>query len=160
MRMLIVIAIALFAAGCGSSDAPESDQPESDVPVLTDGALVIYSRTGGVGGIDERLRIEPDGSATVMIGEPMNTERSFELSATELDDVQALLDSADLEAMPTEAQPTGCADCFVYTVEYGGRSVTYDDATEPEPSVGELVTGLDDLVTEHQPVSAGYIKGG
>ena len=62
--------------------------------------------------------------------------------------------------MPIEPEPTGCADCFVYTVEYGGRSITYDDATEPEPSVAELVAALDAIVTEHQPASAGYIKGG
>ena len=157
MRVLLIAVIALFAAGCGDSDEP---QPSDDGPVLTNGALVTYSRSGGVGGIDERLRIEPDGSATVTIGEPMNTDRSFNLSASELADVQALLDAADLDAMPVEPQPTGCADCFVYTVEYGGRSITYDDATEPEPSVGELVTGLDEIVTTHQPTSAGYVKGG
>lgn len=154
MRILLITAVALCVAGCG-----DPEDPEADDPVLTSGALVTYMRTGGVGGIDERLRIEPDGGATIMIGEPMNTERSFDLSAAELEHVQALLETADLEAMPSEPEPTGCADCFVYTVEYAGRSVTYDDATEPEASVAELVAGLNELVTAYQPAPAGYIKG-
>jgi hypothetical protein len=155
LRILLAMAIALFAVGCG-----ESEDPESDEPVLTDGALVTYARSGGVAGMDERLRIEPDGTATVTIGEPLNTDRSFDLTEAEFDEVQTLLDAADLEAMPSEPEPTGCADCFVYAVEYGGHSVTYDDATESEPSVGELVAALDEIVTAHQPAAAGYIKGG
>ena len=52
---------SLLVAGCGSADDPSADDP-----VLTNGALVTYTRTGGVGGIDERLRIDPDGGATIM----------------------------------------------------------------------------------------------
>lgn len=152
----LVLVALMTLAGCGSSDEPA----DSDGPVQTDGSLVNYARTGGVAGIDEGLRVEPDGAATVTIGEPSNTERSFQLADAELDRINSLLEEADFDAMPENPPPTGCADCFVYTVEYGGRTVTYDDASPPPASVGQLVTELDGIVTAHQPKSAGFIKGG
>lgn len=156
LRILVLAAVAALA-GCGASD----DQPETTGTTQTNGALVTYTRTGGVGGVDETLRIEPDGSATLTIGEPQNTHNDFELSSSELERIQSLLDAADLEAMPTNPQPTGCADCFVYTVEYGGHTITYDDASPPPESVGELVTGLGDLTSANYPAgAAGFVKGG
>jgi len=150
-RFLVLAVGAALLAGCGSDD---------DGPVVTDGVFVTFSQTGGVAGIDERVRIESDGNATVTLGEPSNTERSFELTDAELDHITTLVEAADFDSMPAEPQPTGCADCFVYTVEHAGDSVTYDDAIEPDSSIGELVTGLRELVDEHQPAPAGYIKGG
>jgi hypothetical protein len=155
LRVLVIAAVAVFA-GCGSAD----DQSTTGGPVQTNGSLVTYTRTGGVGGIDEHLRIEPDGTATLSYGEPANTERSFDLTGDELDRITSLLDAADFDSMPTDPQPTSCADCFVYTVSYGGRTITYDDASPPPASVGELVSGLGDLAQAHQPAAAGYIKGG
>ena len=160
MRTMTGFPILLFAVcaavvgGCGSDDEPADDEP-----VLTNGALVTYSRTGGVAGLDERLRIDPDGAATIAYGEPVNTERTFELSGAELDRITSLLDSANFDSMPANPEPTGCADCFVYTVEYGGDSVTYDDATEPSASIEALVRALGEVADEHQPAAAGYIKG-
>ncbi len=154
----LVLATVTVLAGCGSS-ADESTST-TGAPVQTNGALVTYTRTGGVGGIDEHLRIEPNGAATLSYGEPTNSSRSFDLTPTELDHINSLLDAADLDSMPANPQPTACADCFVYTVEYGGRTITYDDASPPPQSVGELVNGLGDLASAHQPQAAGYIKGG
>jgi hypothetical protein len=148
--------LAATAVGCGNSD----DEETTGGPVETNGALVIYTRTGGVGGIDERLRIDPDGAATLSYGEPTNSQNSFQLSEADLDRITTLLEAADLDSMPSQPEPTGCADCFVYTVEYGGRTVTYDDATPPAASVGELVTGLGELAEAHQPKAAGFVKGG
>lgn len=152
---LLLFGTAALLAGCGSDD-----EDDSGGPIQTSGALVTYTRTGGVGGIDERLRINPDGTATLAIGEPANVERSFELTAAELDRIESLLDGADFDSMPATPEPTGCADCFVYAVEYGGRSVTYDDATEPSASIAALVAGLGEVASANQPASAGFIKGG
>ena len=151
----LLISAAVLLGACGSDG--EDDEGE---PVLSNGALVTYTRTGGVGGIDERLRVDPDGAATLTYGEPTNAERSFELTGAELDRVRTLLEKADFASMPVSPEPTGCADCFVHTVEYGGDSVTYDDATEATASIEALVTGLGELANDHQPEAAGYIKGG
>jgi hypothetical protein len=155
--LLLLAALAALLAGCGSDDT--ADDGEDD-PVLTNGALVTYTRTGGVAGLDERLRINPDETATLSYGEPVNTERKFELTGSQLDEIRSLLDQADFDSMPASPAPTGCADCFVYTVEYGGDTVTYDDATEPSASIAALVAALGELTDSHQPQAAGYIKGG
>ena len=103
-------------------------------------------------GIDEHLRIEPDGAATIAYGEPQNTERTSSCRSRARPD-QALLDAADLDAMPTKPEPTGCADCFVYTVEYGGHTVTYDDATEPRHRLRSSSRALGEVADEHQPAA-------
>jgi hypothetical protein len=148
------LAAGILVTGCGSADDTSTQRP-----VQTDGSLVTYTRTGGVGGVDEHLRIDPDGAATLSYGEPTNSSRTFDLTAQQLDQIQTLLDAADLDSAPAP-QPTGCADCFVYTVEYGGRSYTYDDSAPPPAAIAELVAGLGDLAEAHQPQAAGYIKGG
>lgn len=150
MKALAILVLAAFAAGCGSDDEP----------VVTYATLVTFTQTGGVAGMDESLKIEVDGHATITLGEPANEERSFELTEAELDRVTTLLDGADFDSMPATPEPTGCADCFVYTVEHNGDSITYDDATDADPSVAELVAGLSELVDSHQPAPAGYVKGG
>jgi hypothetical protein len=153
-RSLALLVLAATFVGCG-----DSAETTDDEPVLTNGALVVYSRTGGVAGLDERLRIEPDGTATISYGEPVNTEKPFEISAPELERLRTLLDSADFDATPENPEQTGCADCFVYTVEYGGKTVTYDDVTEPAPSIAELVAALGEIAESNQPKAAGFIKG-
>jgi hypothetical protein len=151
----LVLAVGVLISGCG-----DSDDATTQATVQTDGSLLTYTRTGGVGGIDERLRIDPDGTATLSYGEPANTRNEFELTDAQLDEIQALLDGADFDATPTDPEQTGCADCFVYTLTYGGHTVTYDDATQPPSGVGELVSSLGELAEAHQPQAAGYIKGG
>lgn len=150
----VLLAAGIFATGCGSSNDDSTEQP-----VQTDGSLVSYTRTGGVGGVDEHLRIDPDGTATLSYGEPTNSSRTFHLTTEQLDRMQTLLDVAGLGSAAAP-QPTGCADCFVYTVEYGGHTYTYDDSAPPPVAVGELVSALGDLAEAHQPQAAGYIKGG
>jgi hypothetical protein len=149
-----LLAAVIFLAGCGSSD-----DKSTQAPVQTNGSLVSYTRTGGVGGIDEHLRIDPDGAATLSYGEPTNTSRTFQLTQTELQHMNSLLAAAGIGSAPNP-QPTGCADCFVYTVETGGHTYTYDDSTPPPAAVGDLTSGLGDLAQAHQPAAAGYIKGG
>jgi hypothetical protein len=150
----LFLAAAIFVAGCGSADDATTQST-----VQTDGSLVTYTRTGGVGGVDEHLRIEPDGAAILSYGEPTNSSRSFALTEAELDHITSLLDAADIGSAPTP-QPTGCADCFVYTVEAGGHTYTYDDSAPPPAAVGGLVGSLGDIAEAHQPQAAGYIKGG
>ena len=150
----LLLAAGILVTGCSSSNDESTENT-----VQTDGSLVSYTRTGGVGGVDEHLRIDPDGTATLSYGEPTNSSRTFHLTTQQLDQIQTLLDAADIGSA-SHPQPTGCADCFVYTVEYGGHTYTYDDSAPPPAAVAELVSGLGDLAEAHQPEAAGYIKGG
>ena len=141
---LAAIVLGLIAGGCGSDEeqAPDSPGPKGDGP------LVSYSRTGGVAGIDERLQIEADGAGVYELGPPEPRRRSLELSEAELEELIGLVDEAALDAV--EAEPSGCADCFVYTVAAAGSEVTLDDVTllDAPGSVQQLIGFLNALAAD------------
>ena len=72
---LAVIALAAFSIGCGGDDAPS--EPPS-------GVLVEYQRGGGLAGVLEELRIQRDGSATLIVG-PDRERTTFELDDAQLE---------------------------------------------------------------------------
>lgn len=142
LATLIAATALLLAAGCGGGDESTTASP--------DGPLVTYSKSGGIAGIEERLVIEPDGSATVSTG-PDGSQRSFALGADELSVLEAELEAADLDAV--EDRPTGCADCFHYEISYGGSTVGYDEIIQPPQSVAAVASHLAALVDEHAPAA-------
>jgi hypothetical protein len=141
--VLAAVALGLIG-GCGEDEgeAPDSPSPPSDGP------LVEYSRTGGIAGIDERLRIEADGAATYAVGAPEPRRRSFALSETELEELNGLLDEVALDAL--EPMDSGCADCFVYTVAHAGETAALDDVTllDAPGSVQQLIGFLNALAAD------------
>jgi hypothetical protein len=144
---LATIALALLAlagAGCGG-DATTTKEPEQPQA----GPLVAYSRSGGVAGAQEQLRIERDGEATVSEygGEP----HPFQLGDGELALLESELAAADFEAIETDPGPTVCADCYVYAVTYEGHPYSYDDLVQPPQSVLTAVDHLTRLATENYP---------
>jgi hypothetical protein len=135
----IAVLIAATAIGCGGGAG--STDPTADGPLVT------YSRGGGIAGVDERLRIEPDGSAVVSVGID-GRQSSFALTDHELAQLRGELEAADLGSVDAQGPPTGCADCFVYELTYGGRTISYDEASPvPEP-VATVVADLGTLVDD------------
>jgi hypothetical protein len=142
--MLAVGALAL-GTGCGEDDASE---PE---PATTgDGTLVTYSREGGVASMPVELTIGADGSAR-LVSEFDGQAEDFALDDAELEELTTELEAADLDAFEPPVEPSGCADCFVYTVTYGDAVVSYDDTAAPPGEITALVGHLDELAVEHTP---------
>jgi len=135
---LIGATALLLAAGCGGG--------EESTTAPGNGALVTYSKSGGIAGVDERLVIAADGSATVTSGRG-GSQRSFALGTEELSELEAELEAADFAAV--DDRPTGCADCFHYEISYGGDTVGYDEVTQPPQSVAAVVSHLAALIAEH-----------
>jgi hypothetical protein len=141
----MLAACTAFVAGCGGDD-PATTTPGS-------GALVTYSRTGGVASVPEQLVVEADGTATVEAG--IGTARhSFELDQNELDQLRAELEAADLGAFEPPPGPSACADCFSYEVVYNGTTVSYDDAHPPAAAVASVVAHLGQITADHYPPDA------
>ena len=135
MRRLVPIAIvAALVAGCGDDEQP---QPQASGP------LVVYERTGGVAGVLERLRIDRDGHAELLTGPPEGERASFTLGDAELEQLEAQLEAADLSVPPG---PPGCADCFEYSIVYGGQEARFDDLAEVPPSLRTVLDHLGALV--------------
>ncbi|MEA2124948.1 MAG: hypothetical protein QOI80_1730 [Solirubrobacteraceae bacterium] len=137
MKTLVaVVALAFGFPGC-----------ETRPPVVKHdgGPLVVYEHGGGIAAQPRRLVIERDGRAklTVVTGAD-ESHRAFRLTGPELDDVERALEDA---AGAEQPKPTGCADCFTFSITADGidvdlDQVSIDDAPEP---VGRLVTLLEGL---------------
>ncbi len=143
---LALTALTLLAA-CGEGSSEEPETPTT----TTGGALVEYSRTGGVAGIDERLEIQADGTGTYGVGEPEPRDRPIELTEAGLEELKGLLEAAALNEL--EPAQTGCADCFIYTVTSGGASAQLDDVNllDAPGSVQQLIGFLNELAAKSAP---------
>ena len=136
----LVVAAAIAVSGCGSDGATTTTDPDLAGP------LVVYQRSGGIAGVDEKLDVERDGSASVSTGGVEPAHSSFRLSDAELKELSAELDAADFGAVTTSG-PSSCADCFVESVATGGRTTTIVAEIEPPPdSVTTALAHLRELV--------------
>ena len=137
-------ALVAFAAGCGDDQATAPTVP----PTTSDqgGPLVVYERAGGIAYTAQRLVVEEDGSATVTVEGPGDIGAEFQLSEAELEELRALVDAASFES----SEPSACADCYVYVIESGGESATFDQTNFP-PGTEALVEFLTRIVERETP---------
>ena len=131
--LAILLGSAVIGAGCGD----EADQTETTPP--DDGPLVTYDRSGGLAYSAQRLVVEGDGAASLVVeGYERVKPTELELSQAELDELRAALEEATLESDPG---PVTCSDCYSYSIEYGGEQASFDQTAIPpatEPAIGLL----------------------
>jgi hypothetical protein len=149
MRLLTtaVIGAALLTpvAGCGGDDgSPAPGQPD------TIASAIAYQRGGGFAASPLELTLGADGRARLTTGIPDDRRRTqFTLSEDESSELQELARAADLPALAEEEHgPTGCADCYSYSVKYDGALVERDE-TEVSGAFGALVARLGEIADEH-----------
>jgi hypothetical protein len=143
--VIVLLVAAALAAGC------DDDEPAEPEP---NGPLVVYERAGGIAFTAQRLVVAHDGSASVSVEGPGEIAADFELSAGELDELRAALEDATLDG--EQAQPT-CADCYLYEIEYGGETASFDQTMVPEDAA-PLIGLLGDIV--ERAVPSGPARGG
>ena len=116
VRLTVLIGLAgfLFAACAGQSSAA----------VL--GGSIQYSKSGGIAGIEESMKIDRDGKGLI-------ERKRFRLSARQAKSLAAAIRRADLERAKS---PKGgsCCDFFQYEIRYRGRTVSWDENSEDELS--------------------------
>jgi hypothetical protein len=126
-RICALVLGSLLLAGCGSS-------AETTATAGADGFVLTYQRTGGVASTPSGvLVVRGSGEATV-------GGASVEMSSAEFEALQTDLQKADIEKLP-EHMPTGCSDCYVYTITVNGRRVSFDESNLPsrlQPLVDDL----------------------
>jgi hypothetical protein len=125
--------------------------PRTETPSL----FVDYQRTGGIGGVNDRLVIFDNGVALVS---SRTTSREILLNRSDLEQISALFDAGRfslLEGNYTSGR--GGADFMQYSITYQGRTVNTEDTAIPpslEPVIGEmnriLSTGLSTGKTDLQ----------
>ena len=109
--------------GAATTAAPTTTAPPSRFE------FVDYRVTGGIAGVNEDLKVYPDGRATYQSG---TTVTEFTVSASTVADLRAALDKAGVTTL-APVNGTATPDVFQYNVIYGGRSVRFVDGAMPAP---------------------------
>lgn len=142
MNLLCAIALGLSLglAGCGDDDG--GDEPEG--PAVEG---FTYSKSGGIAGISEHVAIEENGETTIESGNVDPVTKTFTLPASELAKLNSQLDDAGFDDIESPGDDTGCADCFIYVIERGDHSVTFDSSNFPD-ELTPVVADLEKLLVE------------
>jgi hypothetical protein len=124
IRVVILAALLLLAAGCGSDEEAE---PSGDAKLS--GPLT-FERGGGIAGRQDRLVVRPDGSATLTV---RDKPKSVTLTDEELNTVVTDVEGADLGSLPADSTTKPpVPDAFGYRIDYAGDTVTTDDPGMPK----------------------------
>ena len=125
IRIVILSALLLVAAGCGSDEEGGSGTTEAKLS----GPLT-FERGGGIAGRQDRLVVRPDGSATLTV---RDKPKSVTLTDEELNTVVTDVEGADLGSLPADSTTKPpVPDAFGYRIDYGGDTVTTDDPGMPK----------------------------
>lgn len=106
-------------------------------------ALIEYSRTGGVAGLDDHLVLFANGSGTVFrrgMAQPVRVPEPL------MGDLISHITAADFPTLKEHyPAPTEGADYFTYTLTSGGRTVVTEDTGIP-PLLVPIINTLNDIV--------------
>ncbi len=164
--ILNTLLVAILLSACAQAVAPQStptaqspaqplpsqeDKGVTPAPVSDDklgGAVIIYQRSGGLAGVEEKWTIYADGRVVDAQGE----ERAIEAAqvSTLLGGIQAL---GFFEMKDSYRQFSQCNDCFTYTltVSNGGKPksvTTKDSATDTPPELWQVLDKINTLVSK------------
>lgn len=134
--LLVIVALALAACG-GNEQRSDPAGPPAAVPAID------YVKAGGVGGIEQRLRVDVSGAATL-------DDYAFTLRDDERAELAAAARGVDFAANAGHGRGDAHPDAFVYSLRVAGRPVLDGDYVIPRP-VTALVAALDRLVAAHSP---------
>lgn len=134
MRIIVsLITAGIVLAGCTSDDDPaaESSSPTRAAtsadsgPTLAEGAVLntelVFARSEGIAGVDQRMVVRRDGSTTVVDGDQTHETRVAPEDLRQLAEGLATLDwDALQEASSSESSAD---DDFLFTLTQGEREV-------------------------------------
>jgi hypothetical protein len=119
--------MALLLLGCGCSSqlpSPKSEQHAQAYPRSNPTTHpILYHRTGGIAGTDDRVVIWPDG--IVEVDGKVMTDARARVPADRLERLVSILGGWE---QLDDAYPTGgVADAYLIRIDYGGKSVEASD---------------------------------
>ena len=126
---LIIIVLSACAGMPASTPTPEllgtPTSPPETACSSPSNWMIEYNRTGGIGGFDQSLTLESDGSLMVQSERPP-VDKQITIPEDHVETITDLL----VQACPFEAGPTKgvCADCFNYelNIEMDGQTYTVE----------------------------------
>ena len=113
-------ALACLAAsfGCGPGPAPEPIVPVESFKIA-------YERSGGLKPLPQSLVVRPGRRAVATTLGPNGTKRTarFRVSVLTVKTLRNALRGSRWDTLSTVTDPSGCADCYLYSITYQGHSV-------------------------------------
>lgn len=91
---------------------------------------LVLTRTGGIGGLKDRLEIRPDGTYTVTSKGQAPVTR--QLSEGQLAAIVDALQAADLPHLTTQSPTEQRSDQFTYVLRADGTTFTTTETTAPD----------------------------
>jgi hypothetical protein len=130
-----VLAVAVLTGGCGGGGSGPAQPPAGTADRLP--ALSVEC-SGGLAGVQDRLDIRPDGTATASQAPGAPVTR---LSAGERENLARTMRHAAARTYRAVYQTEGAADLFSYRIRFATVAVTADEMAIP----GELAAIIDAL---------------
>jgi hypothetical protein len=142
-----VIAMLLLIAGCAHErPTPGRKSPDSFSSRRTPTTQpILYHRTGGIAGTDDRVVIWPDGF--VEVNGKVLPDASARVPADRLGHLASMF--AGWDRLRDEYLVSNVADAYTITIHYGGKTVT---ASDLEP---DLPDQFRRVFTEIESIAAG-----
>lgn len=129
IRALCILAALCAVTGCASRSRGTSpvQPPTSDARAAAAAAAttqpILYHRTGGIAGTDDRVVIWPDGFVQV-IGRVL-TPATARLPGERLERLAGMFDGWD--QLNDSYRDANIVDAHAITISYGGKTVSADD---------------------------------
>lgn len=107
---------------------------------------IVYHRTGGIAGFDDRLEIQPDGSAAIA----KRGAKPYDLRLTQAQLERLREQFAGFSTLQSDyPAPPRAADDFKYELTYGDRRVTASEANADVPQrLRDLWSALDAIALQ------------
>lgn len=153
-KIIPILLMSLLLAACGAvaSSAP-SPEPAATFTMSADTGCsppsswtIEYHRTGGIGGFDQTLTLQSDGSLMVQSERPA-VDKQIMIPEDHVEPIKNLLVQAC--PFPTGRAEGVCADCYTYQLKIEMNGQTYDlqasDTTLTE-DLRPLITTLDQFL--------------
>ena len=123
-RLAAILILPLLAAPASARACGMEVPPEKPATV------VVFTRVGGVAGLNDRLTVLADGSATVEHGYlfPRHPRVSVVLTDSEHDALLGELDGVGFTGLAERSGTPPYPDAFEYTITYRGHTVRRSDA--------------------------------
>jgi hypothetical protein len=132
------------SAGPSASAAPSAPaEPTGGASRPTGDTLVTYAKQGGFAGVDDQLRIHPDGRYELT--RRGSATGSGTLSAAELNQLRGVFDSSHFTDIPVKSTSNEVADGFTYKIGYGSYAVLAQDGAVP-PALQPVIAALEAIV--------------
>lgn len=123
----LILLLALVGGSLGACGGSEPEKSSDESPGT--GTLVVFRKSGGIAGVDERLTVKRSGSATTTIRG--GSRRTFTVSEETLRGLEDALEQADFASLRRSYPDPGVADAFEYRITYEGRTVRAVETVVP-----------------------------